>query len=244
MPAHLPAPPRPAANGDDPRRTRRRPFLAALVGCMTLVPAFLAVTPGTASAAYPDNPAQPVNFGNAGFFGPTGGLQLNAPAVGMASTPTGNGYWIVSSDGGIFNYGDAGFFGSAGAIALNKPIVGMAATHDGGGYWLVASDGGIFSYGDAHFYGSTGGMALNQPIVGMAATPDGGGYWLVAADGGIFSYGDAQFYGSTGSIHLNQPVVGMAAAPGGTRLLARRLRRRHLQLRNGTLPRVDGWHAR
>jgi hypothetical protein len=216
MPANLPASPRPAVKGDNPRRTRWRPFLAALIGCMALVPALLAVTPGTASAAYADNPAQPVNFGNAGFFGPAGGLQLNAPAVGMASTATGNGYWIVSSDGGIFNYGDAGFFGSAGAIALNKPIVGMAATHDGGGYWLVASDGGIFSYGDAKFFGSTGGTHLNQPIVGMAATPDGGGYWLVAADGGIFSYGDAQFYGSTGSIHLNQPVVGMAAAPGGS----------------------------
>ncbi len=216
MPANLPASPRPAVQGDNPRRTRRRPFFAALIGCLALVPALLAVTPGTASAAYPDNPAQPVNFGNAGFFGPAGGLQLNAPAVGMASTPTGNGYWIVSSDGGIFNYGDAGFFGSAGAIPLNKPIVGMAATHDGGGYWLVASDGGIFSYGDADFFGSTGGSHLNQPIVGMAATADGGGYWLVASDGGIFSYGDAQFYGSTGSIHLNQPVVGMAAAPGGS----------------------------
>ena len=85
-------------------------------GCVTLAPALLALTPGTASAAYPDNPAQPVNFGSAGFFGPAGGLQLNAPPVGMASTPSGNGYWIAAADGGIFNYGDAGFFGSAGAL--------------------------------------------------------------------------------------------------------------------------------
>ena len=115
------------------------------------------MTPGTASAAtYPDNVAQPVNFGDAGNFGPAGGLTLNAPPVGMAPTHDGQGYWIVASDGGIFNYGDAAFFGSAGGITLNKPIVGMAATPDGGGYWLVASDGGIFSYGDAQFYGSTG----------------------------------------------------------------------------------------
>jgi hypothetical protein len=183
---------------------------------MTLVPALLAVTPGTASAAYPDNPAQPVNFGSAGFFGPSGGLQLNSPAVGMASTASGNGYWIVGADGGIFNYGDAGFFGSAGSIALNKPIVAMAATKGGGGYWLVASDGGVFTYGDAVFHGSAGSLPLNQAIVGMAATPDGGGYWLVASDGGIFSYGDAVFHGSTGSIHLNQPVVGMSVTAGGT----------------------------
>ena len=197
-------------------RRRRRHLLAAVIGFMTLLPGLVLIAPGVASAAYPDNPAQPVNFGTAGFYGPSGGLQLNAPAVGMASTATGNGYWIVASDGGIFNYGDAGFFGSAGALPLNKPIVGMAATKDGGGYWLVASDGGVFNYGDAGFFGSAGSLPLNAPIVGMAATPDGGGYWLVASDGGIFSYGDAAFYGSTGSISLNKPVVGMAAAPGGT----------------------------
>ena len=135
--------------------------------------------------------------------------------MGMAATPTGQGYWLVASDGGIFSYGDAAFYGSTGSIHLNQPIVGMAATPTGQGYWLVASDGGIFSYGDAAFYGSTGSIHLNQPIVGMAATPTGQGYWLVASDGGIFSYGDAAFYGSTGSIHLNQPIVGMAATPTG-----------------------------
>ena len=217
MPAHATAVRQQSSSAaPTPRKRRGSSLLAALVGCMTLVPAFLAVTSGSASAAtYPDNVAQPVNFGDAGFFGPNGGLTLNAPPVGMASTHDGQGYWIVASDGGIFNYGDAAFLGSAGGIKLNKPIVGMAATPDGGGYWLVASDGGIFSYGDAHFYGSTGSIQLNQPIVGMAVTPDGGGYWLVASDGGIFAYGDAQFYGSTGSIHLNQPVVGMASGPGG-----------------------------
>ncbi len=214
MPADHTASHGPATGGG--RHRRRRHLVAAVIGFMTLLPGLVLVAPGVAAAAYPDNPAQPVNFGTAGFYGPSGGLQLNAPAVGMASTASGNGYWIVASDGGIFNYGDAGFFGSAGALPLNKPIVGMAATKDGGGYWLVASDGGVFNYGDAGFFGSAGSLPLNAPIVGMAATPDGGGYWLVASDGGIFSYGDATFYGSAGSIHLNQPVVGMAASPGGT----------------------------
>ena len=140
---------------------------------------------------------------------------LNKPVVGIASTPSGGGYWEVASDGGIFSFGNAAFYGSTGGIHLNKPVVGIAATHDGAGYWEVASDGGIFSFGDAVFHGSTGNIHLNQPIVGMAATPDGGGYWLVASDGGIFSFGDAVFHGSTGNIHLNQPVVGMAASPNG-----------------------------
>ena len=143
------------------------------------------------------------------------GIHLSRPVLGMAATPTGHGYWLVASDGGVFSFGDAAFYGSTGAIHLNQPILGMAATPTGHGYWLVASDGGVFSFGDAAFYGSTGSIHLNQPIVGMAATPTGHGYWLVASDGGIFAFGDAAFYGSTGSIHLNQPIVGMAATPTG-----------------------------
>jgi hypothetical protein len=156
------------------------------------------------------------NYGDAAWYGDTGNDNLNSPIVGIAATGDNGGYWLVSSDGGIFTFGpSAQFFGSAGAIHLNKPIVGMAATPDARGYWLVASDGGIFSYGDAQFFGSTGAIHLNQPIVGMASTPDGAGYWLVASDGGIFAYGDAQFFGSTGAIHLNKPIVGMESAPRG-----------------------------
>jgi hypothetical protein len=157
-------------------------------------------------------------FGNDNYLvylNGAGYYNLNAPIVGMAPTPTGGGYWMVGTDGGVFSSGDAGFYGSTGNIHLNKPIVGMAATPDGKGYWFVASDGGIFAYGDAGFYGSRGGQPLNKPIVGMAPTPDGKGYWLVASDGGIFAYGDAGFFGSTGSIHLNQPVVGMTPTPSG-----------------------------
>jgi hypothetical protein len=43
----------------------------------------------------------------------------------MATTPTGQGYWLVASDGGIFAFGDAPFRGSTGALRLRQPIVGM-----------------------------------------------------------------------------------------------------------------------
>ena len=152
-------------------------------------------------------------FGDAPTPGPP--ATSNVPFVGTAATPSGNGYWEVASDGGIFSFGDAAFHGSMGGTPLNQPIVGMAATPSGNGYWEVASDGGIFSFGDAAFHGSMGGTPLNQPIVGMAATPSGNGYWEVASDGGIFSFGDAAFHGSMGGTPLNQPIVGMAATPSG-----------------------------
>ena len=155
------------------------------------------------------------SFGEAKFYGSTGGIPLNSPILGLAATPKGAGYWLVATDGGIFSFGDAQFYGSTGALKLNKPVVGMATTAPGRGYWLVASDGGIFSFGDARFHGSTGSLQLNKPVVGMAPTPTGQGYWLVASDGGIFSFGDARFHGSTGAITLNKPVVGMAPTPTG-----------------------------
>ncbi len=136
------------------------------------------------------------SFGDAHFYGSTGGLHLNQPIVGLASTPDDRGYWLVAADGGIFSFGDAHFYGSTGGLHLNKPIVGMASMPDGSGYMLVASDGGIFCFGSSSFHGSTGNIVLSQPIVSAAPTTDGLGYWLVAADGGIFAFGSAHFYGS------------------------------------------------
>jgi SpoIID/LytB domain protein len=189
-------------------------------------PAQLGSIPGAGSNADPTNggvggywinatDGGVFSFGNAQFHGSTGGMRLNAPVVGMASTHDAGGYWEVATDGGVFSFGDAQFHGSTGSMRLNKPVVGMAVTPDGGGYWLVASDGGIFAYGDAGFYGSTGSLTLNKPVIGMVPTHDGRGYWLVASDGGIFAYGDAGFHGSLGSSPPPTPIVGVAPDPGG-----------------------------
>ena len=133
---------------------------------------------------------------------------LSAPIVGMAVTPSGNGYWLVASDGGIFAYGDAVFHGSTGNISLNQPIVGMAVTPSGNGYWLVASDGGIFAFGLAPYLGSTGAIALNQPIATMVSGPEG--YSLIAEDGGMFNYGP-RYLGSGANVSHNGTVVGAAS---------------------------------
>jgi hypothetical protein len=159
-------------------------------------------------------------FGDAGFFGSTGGLALAEPVVGMAATPSGNGYWLVGSDGGIFAFGDAGFFGSTGGLALAEPVVGMAATPSGNGYWLVGSDGGVFAFGDAGFFGSVGGGSLPSPIVGMTAMPTRRGYWLVAADGATYGFvgePSTTVPVSTPSVRipLARPIVGTTASPPG-----------------------------
>jgi hypothetical protein len=134
--------------------------------------------------------------------------------VGIARTPSGNGYWVASSEGYVFCFGDAGYFGSMGGQPLNRPIVGMAARPQGDGYWLVASDGGVFCFGNAPFRGSMGGQPLNQPMVGIASTADGSGYWTVAKDGGVFSF-NAPFHGSAGSLGITN-VLGMVATSSNT----------------------------
>ena len=155
------------------------------------------------------------------YQGSLTGTHLNAPIVGVAALPDGNGYWLLGSDGGVFSFGDAHFYGSTGSIHLNAPVVGMAPTPDGRGYWLVASDGGVFAYGDAKFWGSAGSLKLNKPMVGMAADEATGGYWLVASDGGVFAY-NAPFLGSMGGKSLNAPMRFMSGTPdyGGYRLVA------------------------
>jgi hypothetical protein len=112
--------------------------------------------------------------------------------VGFESTKSGDGYWMVAADGGVFCFGDAEFHGSMGGQPINAPIVGVARTRSGGGYWLVGADGGIFSFGDAEFFGSMGSQKLNAPVTDIRVTPSGKGYWLVAEDWGLFSFGDAK----------------------------------------------------
>jgi hypothetical protein len=142
---------------------------------------------------------------------------LPTPVTGIASTPSGDGYWLVNSHGGVTGHGNAQSYGSMAGHTLNAPVEHIVATPDGKGYWLVAADGGTFAFGDAGFYGSMGGRHLNAPVVDIAPTRDGKGYWLVASDGGIFAFGDAAFHGSMGSQHLNRPVVGISSdyATGG-----------------------------
>lgn len=74
----------------------------------------------------------------------------------IVSTPSGNGYYVIDVDGGVFCYGDARFYGSLGGKPLNAPIVDAAITPTGNGYWLLGKDNGVFAFGDAPYFGHPG----------------------------------------------------------------------------------------
>jgi lipoprotein-anchoring transpeptidase ErfK/SrfK len=195
------------------RRVGARLLAVLCVANVAIVAGYASSAPpaGAAATGFDDTVYA---FGTASFRGSTSGKHLNSPIVGMASTASGKGYWLVANDGGIFGF-NARFFGSLGNRHLNSPIVGMAATPTGKGYWLVAGDGGVFCFGDARFYGSTGNLRLNAPITQIVPGPKGRGYWLMASDGGVFTFGSARFRGSMGNKRLNAPVIGMTATPDG-----------------------------
>lgn len=44
----------------------------------------------------------------------------------MASTPDGDGYWLVAADGGVFDFGDAQFSGSLVGQGVSN-VVGVSS---------------------------------------------------------------------------------------------------------------------
>ena len=132
----------------------------------------------------------------------------------MAASPSGRGYWLVASDGGVFAFGDAPFHGSTGGLALRAPVVGMAGTPVAG-YWLVAADGGVFAFGDAPFLGraAPGGA----PVVGVAGRA-AGGYVTAAADGSVTVFAPASepvVLAPSVGIRLTGAAVAVAVPAGG-----------------------------
>ena len=159
---------------------------------------------------------------NAPALGTAFGLDLAAPIVDAAPTPSGDGYLLAAADGGVFAFGDAVFAGSLpqllGGATPDAPVVAIVPDLDGVGYWLIAADGGVFSF-DAPFLGSVPaalgpGRELSAPIVD--ADRYGSGYVMAGADGGVFVFGDGEWFGSVpsvlpGDVQLPSPIVGIAA---------------------------------
>jgi hypothetical protein len=180
------------------------------------------------------------SFGGARFFGAAASDRMRCPAVttdrdepdgtcfAMASTPTGDGYWILNGDTGmIFAYGAAQLYGDPATTYAGAPREflptgrAIVATPDGHGYWVLESGASglaqVLSFGDAADHGDTlrqHAAHVGVPVA-MAATPDGGGYWIADSDGGVFAFGNAHFFGSMGGVKLQAPIVAMAATSDG-----------------------------
>lgn len=100
---------------------------------------------GGFAVARPDGAVD--NFGNSRFYGSMAGRPMNAPVVAMAYTKSGNGYWLIGEDGGIFNFGDAPLLGPAFhyykdwniGLGTQSPIVGICAD-DNGGYTIMTDN--------------------------------------------------------------------------------------------------------
>ncbi len=141
------------------------------------------------------------DFGNAKFYGSTysqghtglgGSNPISGRIVGGVATPSGNGYWLVSSTGAVYNFGGAanegdtaskGYTGLGGSHPLPAPIVSMAADSAGTGYWLAGSDGSVYNFGSATYSGdvpslptpaksSSGGSGQNNTTVATTQAPN------------------------------------------------------------------------
>ena len=145
-----------------------------------------------------------------------GGMVTSAatgPVVGIAGTPTGKGYWVVTSNGMVAAFGDAAAHG-------DLPRLGVTGGgHRGPGARPTTAAATGWSAGTAGFLLSvTPPTTALSPasrmkkrvddIVGMVAGPGGAGYLLVGADGGVFAFGSARFYGSLPGIKAHVMTSG------------------------------------
>ena len=97
------------------------------------------------------------------------GVQLNAPVVGMASTPDATGYWLVAERRRGVQLRRRRVFGSAGGQKLSAPVVGMAADHRRQGLLARRVRRRGLHLRRRRVLRVDGRHDLNSPIVGMAA---------------------------------------------------------------------------
>lgn len=149
-----------------------------------------------------------------GLVAPSSTATKSWDAAGVAVTPDGDGYWLVSTAGHVYGVGGARSYGSAPVKGRPGAVAGIAATPDGGGYWLVTTTGRVYAFGDAQLLGSIPPARLVGRIVGIAASPVGLGYWLVSSTGRVYRFGAAHRLGWVTPGTLTGAIVGIATVPG------------------------------
>jgi hypothetical protein len=152
-------------------------------------------------------------FGDAEYHGGLSHDAIESPVLGIAATPSGEGYWLMEAAGRVHPFGDAAELGSP-SLPAAEYSVGLAATPSGKGYWLASQTGAVYAVGDAGFFGAAvGTLGPDVDVIGLAATPTARGYWLLDSAGGVHAFGDAAVFGSAGPHRY--PVTGLAPTPSG-----------------------------
>jgi CHAP domain len=107
---------------------------------------FIVARPDGAVDCFDNNgnpgPGAPPNFGS------MAGRKMNAPIVGIASTPSGKGYWMIGEDGGIFCFGDAQYKGPilpyykqwGIGLGTQAPIIGIRRGSSNADYIIVTDN--------------------------------------------------------------------------------------------------------
>jgi len=147
--------------------------------------------------------------------GATSWICPSCTATDMATHPTGDFYWILGSDGGVFGLPQttAPYYGNPRDV-INGPAMGIAATPDGGGYWVVSDKGNVYAFGNAPFHG--GGIpSWNWPARGIEGTQDGQGYWVIGNDGTVYEFNAPPAYMSG-----NAPARKLSRDPHGGGLVS------------------------
>jgi hypothetical protein len=77
----------------------------------------------------------------------------------LASTPSGNGYWICKPDGSVWSYGDAQYLGGCnpGAAAPFPPgetAISITAHPTTPGYWILSNTYAVYAFGQSGYHGA------------------------------------------------------------------------------------------
>ena len=150
----------------------------------------------------------------AGFGGTPGSVPRSLlQAVDVASTPSGQGHWVLTTLGGVYAYGSASHHGSLPRLGLHMHALKLRSSGRGFGYWILGANGRVYAFGDAADLGSS----ATSGAVDFWPTPSGRGYWVVTADGRVGAHGDANHYGDVPGLGVRWSgrAVGIVGMPSG-----------------------------
>ena len=186
------------------------------IAIVLVVATLIGLVPTGAQAAPGDNIHARLS---AATFAPVQNVQQpSLPAVGLARTTTGDGYWLVHADGAVQAFGSAVWYGNAYYYGpLSESFVDIAA-RPAGGYWILSGRGRVVGLGPAPQEFPFYDYSMKDPAVAIAASTVSSGGWVLTESGRVFSFGGAGFAGSPS----NEPkrFVDIAATADGYRIAA------------------------